>query len=59
MLQQHLRWKLGDGETTSVVVSRRRLQWLGHLAQMPEHRMPKTILFGWLCQPRPRSGPRI
>ena len=25
---------------------------------MPEHCMPKAMLFGWLCQPRPRPGPR-
>lgn len=36
----------------------RRLMWLGHLARMPEHRIPKSVLFGWLSQPRPQGGPR-
>ena len=39
-------------------ITRRRLEWLGHLARIPEHRLPKSALFGWLPQPRPRCGPR-
>ena len=50
------RW--GDVETTSDKVTKRRLEWLGHLARMPDHRLPKYLLFGWLPQPRPRGGPR-
>ena len=50
------RW--GDTESVSMKVTRRRLQWLGHLARMPDHRLPKTALFAWLPQPRPRCGPR-
>jgi len=50
---QQLRWKWGDDTTMSAMVARRRLQWLGHLAHMPERCIPKTVLFGWLCQPRP------
>ncbi len=30
----------------------------GHLARMPDHRMPKAVLFSWLPQPCPRCGPR-
>ena len=48
----------GDTEPVSVKITRRRLEWLGHLARMPEHRLPKSALFGWLPQPRPRCGPR-
>ncbi len=39
-------------------VKKRRLEWLGHLARMPDHRMPKAVLFSWLPQPRPRCAPR-
>ena len=28
------------------VVSHRRLRWLGHLARMPDERLPKKVLFG-------------
>ena len=50
------RW--GDEETVSEKVQKRRLEWLGHLARMPDHRLPKVMLFSWLPQPRPRCGPR-
>ena len=39
-------------------VRKRRLEWLGHVARMPNHRLPKTMLFGWLPQPCPMCGPR-
>ena len=37
---------------------RRRLEWLGHLARMPQYRLPKLCLFGWLPAVRPFKGPR-
>ena len=48
----------GDEETVSEKVQKRRLEWLGHLARMPDHSLPKVMLFSWLPQPRPRCGPR-
>ena len=39
-------------------VTKRRLEWLGHVARMDEDRMPKQMLFGWLPQTRPQGGPR-
>ena len=39
-------------------ITKRRLEWLGHMARMPNHRMPKIALFGWLPQTRPPGGPR-
>ena len=50
-----IRRKWGDCETASDKITKRRLQWLGHLART---RIPKATFFGWLCQPRPRSGPK-
>ena len=29
------------------------LEWLGHLSRMDDHRLPKTIIFGWLSQHHP------
>ena len=51
------RW--GDTETAAIKVKKRRLEWLGHVARMADHRIPKACLFGWLPQPRPRGGPRL
>ena len=39
-------------------VRKNRLEWLGQLARMPEYRLPKSTVFSWLPQPRPRCGPR-
>ena len=50
---QMTREQWGDVETVATKVAKRRLQWLGHVAQMPNHRCPKQVLFGWLPQTRP------
>ena len=48
----------GDSETIEVKVTKRRLEWLGHVARMSDDRAPKKTLFGWLPQTRPQGGPR-
>ena len=48
----------GDVDSIGVKLIRRRLEWLGHLARMPQHCLPKLCLFGWLPATRPLSGPR-
>ena len=50
------RW--GDNETAAIKVTKCRLEWLGHLARLPDHRIPKSTLLGWLPQPHPSDGPR-
>ena len=56
MAEVRRRW--GDEETVGEKIQKRRMEWLGHLARMPDHRLPKVMLFSWLPQPRPRCGPR-
>ena len=51
-----IRRKWGDDDTAEIKIAKRRLQWLGHLARMPDHRLPKVALFSWLSEPRPRCG---
>ena len=48
-----LRKRWGDKENASMKVMNRRLEWLGHLARMPDYHTPKVCLFGWLPQARP------
>ena len=48
----------GDTETVTSKVAKRRLEWIGHLARMPDDRIPKQSLFGWLDKPRPQGGLR-
>ena len=50
-----MRRRLGDEETLADMVIQQRL---GHVAHVPDHRIPKSVLFGWLSQPRPQGGPR-
>ena len=49
---------VGDSETVTEKISKRRLEWLGHLARIPDERTSKISLFSWLPEPRPRGGPR-
>lgn len=56
MAEVRKRW--GDEETATEKVRKRRLEWLGHLARMPDHRVPKSTFFSWLPQSRPICGPR-
>ena len=53
-----IRQRWGDLETIEDKLIKRRLEWLGHLARMSNKRIPKSALFGWLTQPRPRCGPK-
>ena len=39
---QSIRQQWGDSETVAEKVSKRRLEWLGHLARIPDHRTPKS-----------------
>ena len=43
-------------ETIEELVIPRCMQWLGHLAIMPDARIPKQILFGRLQRSRPFHG---
>ena len=57
LTSQEVRNRWGDSEMIATKVMRRRLEWLGHVVRMPDHRIPKQSFFGWLPQPRPRGGP--
>ena len=48
----------GDERPMSTILLQRRLEWLGHVARMPEDRIPKALLFSLLDQRRPPGGPR-
>ena len=54
-----IRRKWGDPETATLKAKKRRLEWLGHVARMPDHCIPKVCLFSWLPQPHPCGGPRL
>lgn len=36
----------------------RRMEWLGHLCRMEQHRTPRQLMFGSLLPTRPACGPR-
>ena len=39
-----------------IIVSHRRVKWLGHLAKMPDERLPKRVLFGYMDGSAQESG---
>ena len=64
-ITKHQQWELritsvmtrdwwDDSET---ITTKRRLEWLGHVARTTGRRMPKMDLFGWLPQTRLPGGP--
>ena len=48
--------EFGMEETMAEILMKHRLRWLGHLARMESHRMPKQLLFGELQKKRPSHG---
>ena len=48
----------GNIKLTTDRIRMKELEWLGHLVRMPDNRLPKSVLFGWLPEPQPRCGPR-
>ena len=46
-------------EALEDVVIARRLRWLGLVARMQEDCIPKRLLFGCLCHPRPMHGCKL
>ena len=42
--------------SVEAVLGRSRLRWCGHLARMPDSRIPKAIFFGELCQGKRTTG---
>ena len=51
--------KFGMEESLEDLIVERRLRWLGHVARMEDHRLPKKVLFGWLPQQRPAHGTKM
>ena len=41
------------------LLTRRRLQWLGHVFRMPPTRMPRKVLASWIPCPRPVGRPHL
>ena len=57
MVEVRRRW--GDEETAADKVKKTRLKRLDHLPRMPDHRVPKSILFSWLPELlSPRCSPK-
>ena len=51
--------KFGMEESLEDLIVERRLRWLGHVARMEDHRLPKKVLFVWLSQQRPAHGTKM
>ena len=51
--------RFGKEESLEDIIAARCLRWLGHMARMDDHRLPKKVLFGWLPQRWPAHGTKI
>ena len=51
--------RFGMKESLEDIIAARRLRWLGHMARMDDHRLPKKVLFGWLPQRWPAHETNI
>ena len=45
-----------ESESIYALITRARLRWSGHVARMPDDRLPKRILYGELCSGRRSQG---
>ena len=46
-------------ETFAESLMASRLRWLGHLERMEDHRLPKSIMHGWLLSPHSPHGVKL
>ena len=51
--------RFGMVEIIDDLLTQYRLRWLGHVAQMPDTRHSKQLLFGWLHQKCPAHGVKL
>ena len=52
-------WNGPNTGNISTRLEQRRLEWLGHVCRMPEHRSLRKWLFGSLLSRRPACGPQL
>ena len=53
------RSRFGDEKSVAEKVRSRQLEWLGHVARIPDNCMPKHLLIAALPAVRPACGPRL
>ena len=54
-----VRERIGLQQLIEEMIMERQIQWLGRLARMEEHRMPRQALFGQLRKTRPFHGVKM
>ena len=37
-------------DSVQTILAAKRLRWLGHIDRLPDHRLPKQVLYGELCK---------
>ena len=46
-------------QTIDAYISKRQLRWAGHVARMPNSRLPRKMLSCWVHHKRPRGAPQM
>ena len=46
-------------QTIDAYLAKRQLRWAGHVARMPNNRLPRKMLSCWVPHKRPRGAPQM
>jgi hypothetical protein len=56
---EQVREEFNNMTTMENILKKRQLQWIGKLARLPEHRLPRQLMAAWIQNPRKPGQPQL